>query len=162
MVSGTEDVEERSLGDSSQSASVSVKEQEESHIEESMLEGSEEYNDEQEASMNEASDEDSECEEAKGGPPCEFCGQVPCDVDTFWDDICEVCDGYKGNGLDNNQVRFHAYREYTRLMHGVLWRYDRRPLPMCVRSEIMVSWPDPNCNYVGFWAAMKYAAEDSS
>jgi hypothetical protein len=120
MVSGTEDVEERSLGDSSQSASVSVKEQEESHIEESMLEGSEEYNDEQEASMNEASDEDSECEEAKGGPPCEFCGQVPCDVDTFWDDICEVCDGYKGNGLDNNQVRFHAYREYTRLMHGVL------------------------------------------
>jgi hypothetical protein len=157
MVSGTEDVEERSLGDSSSSSSVSVEEQEESRVEESTLEGSEEYDDEQEAS-----DEDSECEEAKGGPPCEFCGQVPCDVVTFWDDICVVCDGYKDNGLDNNQVRFQAYREYTRLKHGVLRKYDRRPLPMCVRSEIMDSWPDPNCNYVGFQAAIKYAAEDSS
>ncbi len=112
--------------------------------------------------MNESSDKDSVSEVAKDGPPCEFCGQVPCDVDTFWDDICVVCDGYKDNGLDNNQVRFHTYREYTRLKHGVLRRYDRRPLPMCVHSEIMDSWPDPNRNYVGFQAAIKYAAEDSS
>jgi len=58
--------------------------------------------------------------ESKDAPPCEFCGQVPCDVITFWDDICEICDDLKDSGLANNQVRFQAYKEYTRLKHGVL------------------------------------------
>jgi hypothetical protein len=143
MASGTEDVEERSLGDSLQNSFGSVEEQEESCVEESTQEGSEQYTDEQEVSMNEASDEDSECEGAKGGPPCEFCGQVPCDVDTFCTDNCEVCDAHNDNGLENNQVRFHAYRECTKLKH-----------------EILDSLPDPNCSYLGFQAAIKYAAED--
>jgi hypothetical protein len=109
-------------------------------------------------------DSDGSIEASKEGKveiPCEFCGQVPCDVVIFWDNICEVCDDLKDNGMANNQVRFHAYREYTRLKHGVLRRHDRRPLPMCVRSEIQDSWPDPNGTYVGFQAAIKHAAEDS-
>jgi len=52
--------------------------------------------------------------------------------------------------MANNQVRFHAYCEYTRLKHGALWRHDRRR----VRSEIQDSWPDPNGTYVGFQAAI--------
>jgi hypothetical protein len=99
--------------------------------------------------------------EAKDEPPCEFCGQVPCNVVNYWDNICEFCDDLKDNGMANNQVRFHAYREYTRLKHGVLRRHDHRPLPMCVRSEIQDSWPDPNGTYVGFQAAIKHAAKDS-
>jgi hypothetical protein len=63
--------------------------------------------------------------------------------------------------MENNQVRFHAYHEYTRLKHGVLRRHDRRPLPMCVQSEILDSWPDPNGSYFGFQAAIKHAADDS-
>ena len=54
----------------------------------------------------------------------------------------------KESGLENKQVRFHAYRHYTRLRHGVLRKHDRRPLPVCVRTEIMENWPDPNRSYV--------------
>jgi hypothetical protein len=97
----------------------------------------------------------------KEEPPCDFCGQVPCDWVTFADDICDVCDQLKDSGMENNQVRFHAYREYTRLKHGVLHKHDCRPLPICVRSEIIDCWPDPNGNYVGFLAAIKHAAQDS-
>jgi hypothetical protein len=100
-------------------------------------------------------------EEAKDEVPCEFCGQVPCHVENSWDNICEICDYLKDNGMANNQVRFHAYREYTRLKHGVLRMHDRRPLPICVRSEILDSWPGPTGTYVGFQAAIKHAAEDS-
>ncbi len=97
----------------------------------------------------------------KEEPPCDFCGQVPWDWVTFADDICEVCDQLKDSGMENNQVRFHAYCEYTRLKHGVLHKHDRRPLPICVWSEIIDSWPDPNGNYAGFLAAIKHAAQDS-
>jgi hypothetical protein len=97
----------------------------------------------------------------KEEPPCDFCGQVPFDWVTFADDICEVCDQLKDSGMENNQVRFHAYHEYTRLKHGVLRKCDRRPLSICARSEIIDSWPDPNSNYVGFLAAIKHAAQDS-
>jgi hypothetical protein len=53
--------------------------------------------------------------EAKDEPPCELCDQVPCNVVNYWDNICEICDDLKDNGMANNQVRIHAYREYTRL-----------------------------------------------
>ncbi len=33
---------------------------------------------------------------------------------------------------------------------------------MCVRSEIIDAWPDPNGSYIGFHAAIKHAAEDSN
>ncbi|MFO0446623.1 MAG: hypothetical protein ACK51L_03045 [bacterium] len=113
-----------------------------------------------EGSDNEPSD--GETVQVKEEPPCELCGQVPCDWQTFSEDICEVCDELKDSGLPNNQVRFQAYREYTRLRHGVLRKHDRRPLPFCVRSEIMDCWPDPNGQYVGFQAAIKHASEDSN
>ena len=100
--------------------------------------------------------------EVNHGPPCDLCGQVPCDWVSYADEICEVCDELKDGGMANNQVRFQAYREYTRLKHGILRKYDRRPLPMCVRSEIIDAWPDPDGNYTGFHAAMKHAADDSN
>jgi hypothetical protein len=92
--------------------------------------------------------------------PCSFCGQVPCDWDTFGDEIFDEGMQLKDSGLENNQVRYHAYRHYTRLRHGVLRKHDRRPLPVCVRTEIMENWPDPNRNYVGFQAALKDAAQE--
>jgi hypothetical protein len=82
--------------------------------------------------------------------PCTLCGQVPCDWDTFGEQIWEDCKELKGQGADNKQVRFHAYKQYNRLRHGVLHQFDHRPLPVCVRGEIMDSWPDPNHEYVGF------------
>jgi len=98
------------------------------------------------------------CEE--GADPCVFCGQAPCDWESFGDMICEECDELKEGNIENNQIRFHAYKLYTRLRHGVLRRFDRRPLPMCVRSEITDSWPDPNHNYIGFQSAINQAAEE--
>jgi len=92
--------------------------------------------------------------------PCSFCGQIPCDWETFGDIIFDECTELKDGGLDNNQVRYHAYRQYTRLRHGVLRRHDRRPLPVCVRGEIMDNWPDANHKYVGFQAALKEAAQE--
>jgi hypothetical protein len=86
--------------------------------------------------------------------PCTLCGQVPCDWDTFGEEIWEDCEELKGQGADNKQVRFHAYKLYTCLRHGVLRRFDWRPLPMCIRGEIMDSWPDPNHVYVGYQVAL--------
>jgi hypothetical protein len=109
-----------------------------------------------------ASDAEDTDEEIEVCPkePCSFCGQVPCDWDTFGDEIFDEGTQLKETGLENNQVRYHAYRHYTRLRHGVLRKHDRRPLPVCVRTEIMENWPDPNRNYVGFQAALKDAAQE--
>ncbi len=90
---------------------------------------------------------------------CDLCGQAPCDWDTFGEEIWEECNNMKEAGSDNKAVRFHAYKMYTRLRHGVLRRFDRRPLPVCVRGEIVDSWPDPNHQYVGFQQAISDAAE---
>jgi hypothetical protein len=80
-------------------------------------------------SVAESSNSIDEAVPSKEEPPCDFCGQVPCDWVIFADD---VCDQLKDSGMENNQVRFHAYREYTRLKHGVLHKHDRRPLPIHV------------------------------
>jgi len=50
--------------------------------------------------------------------PCTLCVQVPCDWDTFGEEIWEDCEELKG--ANNKQVRFHAYKLYTCLRHGVL------------------------------------------
>jgi hypothetical protein len=43
----------------------------------------------------------------------------------------------KEQGADNKAVRFHAYKMYTRMRHGVLHHFDRQPLPVCVCGEIL-------------------------
>jgi len=91
---------------------------------------------------------------------CVICGQTPCDWITFGDELCEECDSLKDQNIPNKSIRHHAYRTYIRLKLGVLRRYDRRPLPMCVYSEIIDCYPDPNGNYVGFQAALKDAVVD--
>ena len=91
---------------------------------------------------------------------CDLCGQAPCDWELFGEGIWDECNGLKEQGGDNKTVRFHAYKMYTWLKHGVLSRFDCRPLPVCLRSEILDSWPDPNHEYVGFQQVIKDAAED--
>ncbi len=64
----------------------------------------------------------------------------------------------KEQGSENKAIRYHAYKMYTRLSHGVLRRFDCRPLPVSIHGEIMDSWPDPNHQYIGFQQAMRDAA----
>jgi len=45
------------------------------------------------------------------------------------------------------------------MRHGVLRKYDQRPLPVCVSGEIMDNWPDPNHVYVGFCAALNNVSD---
>jgi hypothetical protein len=52
--------------------------------------------------------------------PCTLCSQVPCDRESSCEEIWEECELLKGQGADNKQVRFHAYKMYTHLRHGVL------------------------------------------
>jgi hypothetical protein len=92
---------------------------------------------------------------------CDMYGQVPCDWDTFGEEIWEECHVMKEQGMDNKTVRYHAYRMYTRLRHGILCHFDHQPLPVCMRGEIMDEWPDPNHVYVWFQAAIRDAAMDS-
>jgi len=92
--------------------------------------------------------------------PCTYCGQYPCDWELFGEDICEECEELVEEKRTNKEVRFHAYRLYTRMRHGVLRKYDRRPLPVCVRGEIMDNWPDPNHVYVGFHAALNNVSDN--
>ena len=114
----------------------------------------------EEGSEVEDEEVDEALEENKDPVICDLCGQAPCDWESFGEEIWEECNGMKEAGSDNKAVRFHAYTMYTRLRYGVLRRFDRRPLPVCVRGEIMDSWPDPNHVYTGFQLAMKDAAEN--
>jgi hypothetical protein len=90
---------------------------------------------------------------------CDLCGQAPCDWELFGEQIWEECNAMKEQGSDNKAVRYHAYKLYTCLRHGVLRCFDRRPLPVCVRGEILDSWPDPDHVYVGFQLAVRDAAD---
>jgi hypothetical protein len=94
--------------------------------------------------------------------PCNLCGQTPCDWDVFGEKIWEEYNLMKEQGSENKAVHYHAYTMYTRLRHGILQCFDRRPSPVCIRGEILDSWPDPNHQYVGFQQAMRDAAEDNS
>jgi len=117
-------------------------------------------NSEVDAESEEALEEEEEVE-AKADPIiCDLCGQSPCDWDTYGEELWEECNRLKEAGADNKAVCFHAYKLYTRLRHDVLRRFDRRPLPVCVRGEILDSWPDANHEYTGFQLAMKDAADD--
>jgi hypothetical protein len=111
-------------------------------------------------SSESASDSEDTDEEEDDRPKdtCSFCGQVPCDWDTFGDEIFYEGMELKESGLENNQVCYHAYRHYTHLRHGVYRKHDHHPLPVCAQTEIMENWPDPNRNYVGFQAVLKEAA----
>jgi hypothetical protein len=91
--------------------------------------------------------------------PCVYCGQNPCDWVTFEADICEECEELEQEKCNDKEIRHHAYRLYTRLRYGVLRKFDRRPLPICVRGEIMDNWPDPNHSYVGFQDALRDVSE---
>jgi len=42
------------------------------------------------------------------------------------------------------------YTRYTPVRHGVLQHFDWQPLPVCVHSEIMDSWPDPTIPTIPF------------
>jgi hypothetical protein len=44
--------------------------------------------------------------------PCVFCGQVPCDWDTFGDEISEEYEELQEQKLLPNQICFHGYKLY--------------------------------------------------
>ena len=104
MTSSAEAIEDDVVDD--QSCVISLEESEEDDVEDSMSVGSvkDEEHSEEEESLNDTSELSSVTQDTNDRPPCEFFGQVPCDVVTFWDDICEVCDDYKDTGMENNQV----------------------------------------------------------
>jgi hypothetical protein len=110
-------------------------------------------------------EDDSELEEEpqseKEVVTCEMCGKGPCYWETFGEEIWEECQGLKDQGLDNKAVWYHVYMLYTQMRHGVLHCFDHRPLPVCVRGEIMDAFPDPNHTYVGFQATLRDAATDT-
>jgi len=91
---------------------------------------------------------------------CDLCAQRPCDWVTFGEAICEECNVMADEKYPPNMIRFHAYKIYTRLRHGILCKFDRRPLPICVRGEIMDNWPEPDHVYVGFHSALQDVASD--
>jgi hypothetical protein len=51
--------------------------------------------------------------------PCDLCAQSPCDWITFGDTICEECDLMADEKYPEKMIRFHAYKLYTHLRHGV-------------------------------------------
>jgi hypothetical protein len=111
-----------------------------------------------------SSDELQQCDSNAGTnlekEPCVYCGQNHCDWVTFENEICEQCEELEEEKHNNKEICHHAYRLYTRLRYGVLCKFDRRPLPICVRGEIMDNWPDPNHSYVGFQDALRDVSEN--
>jgi hypothetical protein len=123
-------------------------------------------NSEVDAESEESSEvEDEEVDEALSEKEdrvvCDLCSQAPCDWETFGEEIWEECNSLKEGGLDNKAVRFHAYKMYTHMRHGVLQHFDRRPFSVCVRGEIMDAWPEANHVYVGFQQAINDVANYS-
>jgi hypothetical protein len=107
------------------------------------------------------SESESEAELEPDPPVCDLCGPAPCDWDNYGEEIWEECNNLKEVGFENKAVRFHAYKLYTRMRHGVLRRFDHRPLPVCVHGEVMDAWPEANHVYVSFQLAMKDAADET-
>jgi hypothetical protein len=89
-----------------------------------------------------------------------YCGQNPCDWVLFESEICEECEESVEQKHSNKEVQFHTYRLHTRFRFRVLRKFDLRPLPICVRGEIMDNWLDPNHTYVGFQAALRDVADN--
>jgi hypothetical protein len=115
----------------------------------------------EESSEVEDEEVDEALEEKEDPVVCNLCSQAPCDWETFGEEIWEECNSLKEGGLDNKAVRFHAYKMYTHMRHGVLQRFDRRPFSVCVRGEIMDAWPEANHVYVGFQQAINDVANYS-
>lgn len=63
--------------------------------------------------------------------PCTLCGQVPCHWESFGEEIWEHCESQKG------KVQTISYKLYTCLRDDVLCRFDRQPLPVCIRGDII-------------------------
>jgi hypothetical protein len=76
-------------------------------------------------------EDDEELEDKESPVVCELCGQAPCDWQLFSEEIWEDCNGLKEAGADNKAVRFHAYKMYTGLRHGILQCLIEDPCP-CV------------------------------
>jgi hypothetical protein len=99
------------------------------------------YSDDETQEEDEEGEEEEEEELMKPAPAtCDLCSQAPCDWELFGEQIWEECNSMKEEGSDNK---------------GILCRYDHRPLPVCVRCEIMDSWPDPDHVYVRFQSAVR-------
>jgi hypothetical protein len=111
------------------------------------------------AATKSESDSDSENESDSDPPVCNLCGQAPCDWEQYGEDIWEECNNMKEQGFEKNAVRYHAYKLYTHMRHGVLCHYNQCPLPVCVRGELMDAWPEADHVYVSLQQAMKDAAD---
>jgi len=116
----------------------------------------------EEGSYSDASEESEEQEVVDVVPvTCELCGQAPCDWETFREEIWKECNGLKEQGVENKAIQFHVYKLYKRMRHDILRHFDRRHLPVCVRGEILGSWPDSNHSYAGFQLAVKDVSDNN-
>jgi len=68
---------------------------------------------------------------------CVYCGKTPCDRVLFEEEIVEECEVLEELKRSNKEIRHHAYCLYTWLKHGVLRKYDHRPLP---NVSVRKSW----------------------
>jgi hypothetical protein len=74
--------------------------------------------------QSEAETEEEE-ESVKPAPvTCDLFSQAPCDWELFGKEIWEECNSIKEQGSDNKAVRYHAYKMYTCLRHGILCCFD--------------------------------------
>ncbi len=77
----------------------------------------------------------------------------------FENDFCEQCEEMMEEMCNSKEIHHHAYCLYTRLMYGVLCKFDQRPLPIFVCGEIIDNWPDLNHSYVCFQDALREVSD---
>lgn len=93
--------------------------------------------------------EDLEEEEGEDETPvCLICGETPCSLVEYADELEEVTKYVKyvvPDGLEektNTHRRYEAYRKFTELQYGPLGKGNRIPLPNCIQSYIRSLWPN--------------------
>ena len=53
---------------------------------------------------------------------------------------------------ENRAFRFQAYRQYTLWVNGRFFRRSKKAVPSCCTLRIRAAFPDPEGNYVPFFA----------
>lgn len=61
-------------------------------------------------------------------------------------------DALSFDNMDNNNYRYHAYRNYVKYIHGLLGRFQRKVVPACIVKVIRDTWPSADGTYRGFIA----------
>lgn len=91
-------------------------------------------------------------EEDCSSDSCLVCGEEPCCVVAYKAELVDTllyCSTLPED-MPAKGRRFHAYKEFIRILYGDLGKGFRVPVPFCIEHIIRDTFPAPDVQYTGF------------